>query len=97
MARADDDPAQAEAAMQVLQDEARRADEVRNEAQALVDDLERQIDAAPDEGSDSALADLLDQMGRAEDALAAAEQDFEAVMDQIGEAQQFWYEEDWSD
>lgn len=94
MPRADHDPTQAEAQMQVLQDEAQRTDNARDEAQELVDDLERKMDAAHEAGNDSAVAEIQSQHQLAEQNLEIAEQEFNSVMDQIGEATQFWYVED---
>ena len=97
MSRADHDPAQAEAAMQPLQDEASRTDDARDEAKALVDDLERAMDAAYEAGDEAAVADLQNRHQQAEQDLEIAEQEFESVMDQIGQTSQFWYEEDEED
>lgn len=94
MSRADHDPAQAEAQMQVLQDEARRTDSAKDEAQELVNDLERQMDAAHDAGNDSEVAELQKQHELAEKNLEVAEQEFESAMDQIGQSTQFWYVDD---
>jgi len=70
MTRADRDPAQAEAAMQLLQDEASRADDKKDDAQALVDDLEAEMDAAFAAGNDSALTDLQNRHQQADCAMA---------------------------
>ncbi|MGP9528781.1 hypothetical protein [Glutamicibacter sp. AOP5-A2-18] len=94
MRRADHDPAQAEAQMQVLQDEAGRIDSLKDEAQELVDDLERKMNAAHEAGNDSEVAELQKQHQLAEQNLEVAEQEFESVMDQIGQSTQFWYVDD---
>jgi uncharacterized protein YukE len=94
MSRSDHDPAQAEAAMELLQEEARRADDAKDDAQALVDDLESQIDTAYEAGDEAATAELQDRHQQAERDLQIAEQEFDSVMDQIGRASQFWYEDE---
>jgi len=94
MTRADRDPTQAQAAMELLQDEARRGDGAKDDAQALVDELEGEMDAAFGAGNDSALTDLQNRHHQAERDLENAEQEFESVMDQIGQATQFWYEDE---
>lgn len=97
MARADHDPAQAEAEMQRLQAEASAADDAKDDAQALVDRLERDMDRAFEVGDEAEVSRLQDRHQQAERELEAAEQDFESVMDQIGNASTFWYEEDEDD
>ncbi|QAV69211.1 hypothetical protein ESZ53_01390 [Salinibacterium sp. UTAS2018] len=94
MVRADHNPAQAEADMQRRQEEASRTDDARDEAQALVDDLDHEIDAAHAAGDDSAVSELQDRHEQAERDLEAAEQEFESAMNQLGQDMQFWYEED---
>jgi len=94
MTRADRDPTQAEAAMQLLQDEARRADGAKDDAEKLVDDLEGEMDVAFAAGNDPALTDLQNRHQQAERDLEIAEQEFQSVMDQIGQHTQFWDEDE---
>lgn len=94
MARADHDPAQAEADMQRLQAAATTADTARGDAQEHVDRIEREIDTAFEAGDDSEVSRLQEQHQRAETALAAAEEEYESAMDEIGSSTTFWYVED---
>jgi hypothetical protein len=94
MTRADRDPAQAEASMQLLHDEASRADDAKDDAQALVDDIEAEMDAAFAAGNEPALTDLQNRHQEAERDLEIAEQEFQSVMTQIGQNTQFWYEDE---
>lgn len=94
MVRADHYPAQAEADMQRLQNEAGHADAAKDEAEELVERLEREMDEALDAGDDAEVKRLQGQHSRAEKELEVADQEFESVMDQIGSATTFWYEDD---
>ena len=94
MARADQDPAQAEANMQRLQAESDTAETARDDAQELADRIEREMDTAFAAGDEIEVARLQEQHQRAEIALEGAEQEFASVMGQIGDATTFWYEDD---
>lgn len=88
------DPVQAESIMQAAQDDARGADNARNAARSRAEEVEREMDAAHDAGDHARVADLQVRHQQAELDLEAAEQEFEAAMEIIGQAQAFWYQED---
>ena len=94
MARADHDPVRAEADMQRLQNEAAQADSKKDDAESLVEQLESQMDVAHAAGDEAEVERLQSLHQQAEIDLAAAIQDFDSVMDQIDNAQTFWFEED---
>lgn len=94
MARADHDPAQAEAVMRPLQDESFRADCAANIAEELVERLESEIDTAFDAGNEAEVARLQELHLQAQDALEAAQQEVQSAENAIGDAHSFWFEED---
>jgi len=97
MARADHDPAQAEAVMRPLQAESLRADSAAIAASDLMERLEREIDTAFDAGNEAEVARLQEQQLQAQDALEAAKQEVESAENEISDAHSFWFEEDAED
>ncbi|KAA9085422.1 hypothetical protein [Microbacterium radiodurans] len=94
MTRADKYPDQAEADMNRLQEEARVADDAKDEAVARAEELERQIDSAFIAGDHALVETLQDQHQQAEIEIDNTKREFESVMDQVGNSQRFWYEEE---
>ncbi|SDG95476.1 hypothetical protein [Microbacterium pygmaeum] len=94
MTRADKYPDQATAAMDRLQEEARQTDDARDEATFREERLVGEIDAAYEAGDHAKVEGLQALHQQAEVDIVNTTSDFEAVMDQIGDAQRFWYEED---
>ncbi|MDU0346475.1 hypothetical protein RWH44_12285 [Microbacterium sp. KSW2-29] len=94
MTRADDDPDQAAADLERLQEEARKAGALQEEAEFREERLVAEIDAAYARGDEALTAALKAQHAQAEIDLENATADFESVMSQVGSAQQFWYGED---
>ncbi|WP_147343803.1 hypothetical protein [Rhodococcus qingshengii] len=94
MARADNDPAQAEAVMRPLQDESFRADCAANIAAELVESLESEIDTAFDAGNEAEVARLTELHLQAQDALEAAQQEVQSAENAIFDAHRSWFEED---
>lgn len=90
MSRADEDPAQAETDMERLNRAAEVAESHRDDAQERVDQLERDLDAATD---GDAMARVQAEHAQAEQALSGAEADYQSALDQVGNAQSFWFED----
>ena len=97
MVRADHHPAQAEADMQRLQNEASAADAARDSAQDRIERLEREMGEAYDAGDHSAVERLQNEHQQAEGELEFADQEFDSAMNQIGQATAFWYEDEGDD
>ncbi|MEV8136284.1 hypothetical protein [Microbacterium aurantiacum] len=97
MTRADRYPDQAADAMERVQEEARQADEARDEATFREERLVGEIDAAHDAGNRAEVKRLQALHQQAEVDIERATSDFEAAMDQVGGAWRFWHEEDEDD
>ncbi|NWN87201.1 MAG: hypothetical protein HLX51_01445 [Micrococcaceae bacterium] len=90
--RSDIDPAQATAAMDKAQEQARRADSNLMDAQQREEELVEQLNALPD-GAVEKEAELMAQHQQAERDLDFAKQEHEEAMDEVGRTQDFWFEE----